>query len=138
MAVICGWGEHAINCANLNLYSNGQHAVGWHSDSEKLFLQHEDEDICIASLSFGATRTFQFKRANGPGPPHSINIADGDVVTMEGPFQSHFVHCITKCDDVHEPRVNITFRFLKHHNSGCGPNNSTSSRLSGTDAGGRS
>ena len=132
VALACGWNDHAVNSANLNLYQDGKQAVGWHSDNEPLFLQRKDEDVYIASLSFGATRTFEFKRVDGTGATHSINIADGDVVTMEGTFQSHFMHCITACDGVHDARFNITFRFIKYHESRCPLNNSASSRLHGT------
>src|SRR5262249_34989131 len=46
-----------FNSVLLNRYRTGRDSVAWHSDDEKEF----GENPVIASVSFGGTRTFQFK-----------------------------------------------------------------------------
>src|SRR5437867_1136972 len=57
-----GFAESAFNSVLLNYYRDGGDSVGWHADNEPEL----GERPVIASLSFGATRTFELrKRADG-------------------------------------------------------------------------
>lgn len=49
--------RHDFNVALCNYYKDGAHAVSWHSDSEEDLVP----GAVIATLSFGATRTFQLR-----------------------------------------------------------------------------
>merc|ERR1719313_680576 len=52
------------NSCNMNLYEDGDHSVGWHSDDEPLF-QGKFMDCLIISLSLGAQRRFDVRPARG-------------------------------------------------------------------------
>eukprot|EP00930_Biecheleria_cincta_P059975 TRINITY_DN4568_c0_g2_i1.p1 TRINITY_DN4568_c0_g2~~TRINITY_DN4568_c0_g2_i1.p1 ORF type:complete len:604 (+),score=95.98 TRINITY_DN4568_c0_g2_i1:56-1813(+) len=109
------------NSCNLNLYEDGGMTVGWHSDDEKLF-QGKFNDCRIISLSFGATRNFEL-RLNWPEDhekPHKrIVLQRGDLLTMEGMMQKHFQHRVPREDMVSEPRINLTWRWVKRHDPKC-------------------
>jgi len=49
--------KHPLNVVLMNWYGNGEHHVGWHSDSEDDLV----DGAAIASLSLGETRTFQLR-----------------------------------------------------------------------------
>ncbi len=50
-----------FNGALINWYENGEHYIGWHSDSEAQLVKNEP----IYTISLGATRTFKIKGKNG-------------------------------------------------------------------------
>lgn len=108
-------------CCNLNLYEDGGHAVGWHSDDEALF-QGKFNDIRIISFTLGAKRKFEV-RTNWPGegerPVRHVMLGDGDLCTMEGMMQKHFQHRIPKEGGVNEPRINLTWRWILKHSPKC-------------------
>eukprot|EP00930_Biecheleria_cincta_P047810 TRINITY_DN3320_c0_g1_i1.p1 TRINITY_DN3320_c0_g1~~TRINITY_DN3320_c0_g1_i1.p1 ORF type:complete len:417 (-),score=67.88 TRINITY_DN3320_c0_g1_i1:81-1280(-) len=131
------------NCCNINLYRDGMDSVGWHSDDEELF-EGAYNDVCILSLSLGAARTFQIKPQQprraaagecddwqsaryGPATA-SVKVGHGDLCTMEGRFQRHYLHAVNKEPQVKEPRINLTWRWITKHNQAdgcplCGPGN---------------
>eukprot|EP00928_Gymnodinium_smaydae_P029651 TRINITY_DN22273_c0_g4_i1.p1 TRINITY_DN22273_c0_g4~~TRINITY_DN22273_c0_g4_i1.p1 ORF type:complete len:695 (+),score=140.09 TRINITY_DN22273_c0_g4_i1:89-2173(+) len=124
-----GLGEDAWpNSANLNLYSDGRRAVGWHTDDESLF-RGKERDCPIISLSLGASREFwlALRRGQDSMDPDTrsvveVDLKDGDLMTMEGRMQRHCVHLITKVnprEPLREPRVNITFRWIREHRQHC-------------------
>ena len=43
-------------------------------------------------MSLGAARTFQIKGNWRGAPLHSLELKDGDLLTMEGMTQKHFQH----------------------------------------------
>jgi len=97
----------------LNLYEDGGMAVGWHADDERLF-QGKHKDIRILSLSLGMTRTFEVQ-AVWPEENESrftMQLGNGDLNTMEGMMQKHYMHRITKAEHVTSPRINLTWRWL--------------------------
>jgi len=53
-----GFAESAFNSVLLNYYRDGSDSVGWHADNEPELGKRP----VIASLSFGATRTFELRR----------------------------------------------------------------------------
>jgi alkylated DNA repair dioxygenase AlkB len=95
----------AFNSCFLNLYRDGQDSIGWHSDDEPLF----GENPTIASVSFGASRTFQIRHVVNRRAKN-IRLADGDLLVMGGTFQTFYEHQIPKEPRVTYPRVNLTFR----------------------------
>nr|USW07790.1 ALKBH3 [Crypthecodinium cohnii] len=125
--------EGLPNCVNLNLYEDEGHSVGWHADDEKLFAGAKC-DACIISVSLGATRCFRAalrqvertgpKKRRRPRPEKKTSIAfdlnHGDICTMEGRFQKHFLHQIRRGPDREPmPRVNATFRWIVKHGPEC-------------------
>jgi len=128
---IAGLDEQPNSC-NINLYRDGNDQVGWHTDDEPLF-EGEYNDICILSLSLGSSRTFQLKKKGVKGVARneatsSFVVSHGDLCTMEGRFQRHYLHAVLREPEVEEPRINLTWRFITKHNhdDGCtlhGPGN---------------
>jgi len=123
-AAIAGISEADMpNSCNINLYRNGDDSVGWHTDNEQLF-EAEDIDACILSLSLGASRKFQVKPQNKTEVGtawKTFVLHHGDLATMEGKFQRHYLHAVPKEPRVSEPRINLTWRWITQHNrqSGC-------------------
>mmetsp|Transcript_26447 Transcript_26447/g.47727 ORF Transcript_26447/g.47727 Transcript_26447/m.47727 type:complete len:653 (+) Transcript_26447:88-2046(+) len=109
------------NSCNLNLYEDGGMTVGWHSDDEKLF-QGKFRDCRIISLSLGAARKFELRLnwpEDGEKPVRRISLGSGDLLTMEGMTQKHFQHRVPREDNVTEPRINLTWRWVKKHVPRC-------------------
>lgn len=98
----------SFNSALLNQYRDGKDSVGWHRDNEK------DLGInpIIASVSFGATRTFQFRNYKDKKITRSIELTNGSLVLMKGVTQHHWEHQIPKTTRVLSNRINITFRVI--------------------------
>eukprot|EP00931_Biecheleriopsis_adriatica_P031192 TRINITY_DN1831_c0_g1_i1.p1 TRINITY_DN1831_c0_g1~~TRINITY_DN1831_c0_g1_i1.p1 ORF type:complete len:805 (-),score=165.60 TRINITY_DN1831_c0_g1_i1:3-2351(-) len=115
------------NAANLNYYENGEHAVAWHADDEPLF-NGKNQDTRIISISLGSTRKFQVgftaPRRGGilqpeKGSKQSFQLGHGMLSTMEGMFQKHYLHQIDKAGSTTQPRINVTFRWIVHHQRPC-------------------
>eukprot|EP00927_Polykrikos_kofoidii_P055078 TRINITY_DN49393_c0_g1_i1.p1 TRINITY_DN49393_c0_g1~~TRINITY_DN49393_c0_g1_i1.p1 ORF type:complete len:496 (+),score=66.91 TRINITY_DN49393_c0_g1_i1:50-1537(+) len=107
------------NSCNLNRYDDGWGSVGWHADDEKLF-QGKHRDCLILSLSLGQTRSFSVRTWYDGGWEDSFTLADGDLCTMEGMFQKHYQHAILKeYEGGVRPRINLTWRWIVAHESGC-------------------
>jgi alkylated DNA repair dioxygenase AlkB len=94
-----------FNGCLLNLYDSGEFAMTWHSDNEP---ELESEGI-IASLSFGATRTFQLKHKQS-GEKIDIKLENGTLVVMDMHSQKYWMHQLKKEPKIKEPRINLTFR----------------------------
>ncbi len=93
----------SFNCCLLNYYRNGQDSMGWHSDNEKEL----GPEPTIASLSFGATRVFKYKKDH----TCSIKLSGRSLLIMKGRFQDNYKHAIMKCAHA-EGRINLTFRNI--------------------------
>ncbi|MEB3157878.1 MAG: alpha-ketoglutarate-dependent dioxygenase AlkB [Synechococcus sp.] len=103
----------AFNGCLLNYYRTGQDRMGWHADDEPEI----DPAMPIASLSLGATRTFQLKERQGGGR-HSLELADGDLLVMVPPCQREWLHGLPVRQRVTTPRINLTFRVFRTTSSG--------------------
>jgi alkylated DNA repair dioxygenase AlkB len=117
---LCGLPEKEQwpNSCNLNLYVDGTHSVGWHADDESLF-QGAKKDGRIISLSLGQTRKFDLQC--GEQPIHKMDLADGDLCTMEGLTQKHFKHRVPKENAKgFNGRINLTWRWVVAHHTTCG------------------
>ena len=97
-----------FNSCLLNLYHSGEEGMAWHSDDEPELL----ENGAIASLSFGAERTFEFKHKNDNSKV-KVLLEHGSVLLMKFPTQKHWLHQLPKTKKSSTPRINLTFRTIK-------------------------
>jgi alkylated DNA repair dioxygenase AlkB len=97
-----------FNCVLLNYYRDGHDKMGWHSDDEKEL----GPNPSIASVSFGATRRFDFKHKTDPNNKFSLELHSGSVLLMQGDMQHHWLHQLPAQKRILTPRINLTFRFI--------------------------
>lgn len=100
--------NHRFTTALLNLYRTGDDSMGWHSDDEKEL----GRDPVIASVSFGAARTFQFRHRTDVSSRVEVSLEHGSLLIMRGSTQHHWLHRLPKRLRTSEPRINITFRTI--------------------------
>ena len=93
----------AFNAVLLNLYRGGNDSMGWHADDE------HDMSPTIASVSFGAARTFQLRRKAPPADVVSVRLTGGSVLIMRGDTQRLWQHRVPK-EPADGERINLTFR----------------------------
>ncbi|KAA9039403.1 alpha-ketoglutarate-dependent dioxygenase AlkB [Ginsengibacter hankyongi] len=98
----------SFNSCLLNLYHSGDEGMAWHSDDEKTL----EKDSPIASLSFGAERSFSLKHKQTK-QTISLLLENGSLLEMKGTTQKYWLHCLPKSKKVIEPRVNLTFRIME-------------------------
>ena len=99
--------KQTYNACLLNLYHNGEEAMGWHSDNEKEIVVNSS----IASLSIGASRKFSFKH-KVTKETISIQLGNGSLLEMKGTIQTHWLHTLPKSKKITESRINLTFRQM--------------------------
>ena len=99
---------YEFNSCLLNLYHSGEEGMSWHSDDEKELL----ENGAIASVSFGAERTFEFKHKNDNSKV-KVLLEHGSVLLMKGPTQKHWLHRLPPSKKVQGMRINLTFRAIE-------------------------
>ncbi|CAK0874516.1 unnamed protein product, partial [Prorocentrum cordatum] len=131
--------EDLPNSVNLTLHG-GVHGCGWSADDEPLF-QSVKRDTRVINVALGAKRDFgvgprapwcRHLEAPGGAPRRrrelapakdsatSFEVKHGDFVTMEGLFQKHFVHALSReVPDDGEVRATATFRWIVEHASTC-------------------
>lgn len=107
---------HTFNSLLCNLYRNEKDSVDWHSDDEPSLGRHP----IIASLSFGATRTFEMRKK--PPPEENgdytyvervkIPLGHGTLLVMEGATQADWQHRVPREYHSRDPRINLTFRTV--------------------------
>ena len=98
-----------FNAVFLNLYRDHNDSMGFHSDDEKEL----GKNPVIASVTFGATRTFLLKhKFRKDIPPVKIPLEAGTVLLMKGATQLFWKHGFNKQTVPCGPRVNLTFRML--------------------------
>ena len=93
----------------LNYYRDGKDSNGWHADNEKEL----GTNPIIASISFGAERTFQLKHNSNKDLKKSIVLEHGSLLLMKGTTQHFWKHQIPKTAKPVGPRINLTFRIIK-------------------------
>lgn len=96
-----------FNSVLANLYRSGDDAMGWHADDEPEL----GRDPVIASLSFGDERRFDFRHRT-TGESVSVTLPHGSLLVMSGPTQANWKHRIARTKKSHNPRVNLTFRYV--------------------------
>lgn len=99
-----------LNSVLLNLYRNGNDAMGWHSDDEpELGLEP-----CIVSVSLGGTRRFRLRHRFDPAvKPVFIDLSHGSVMVMGGSTQNNWKHALPRTRRPVEPRINLTYRYVE-------------------------
>lgn len=101
--------EATFNAVFLNLYRDHNDSMGFHSDDEREL----GKNPVIASLTFGATRTFLLKhKFHKELPLVKVPLEAGSVLLMKGATQHNWKHGINKQTVPCGPRVNLTFRTL--------------------------
>jgi alkylated DNA repair dioxygenase AlkB len=95
------------NSVLLNYYRDGADSMGMHSDDEPEL----GPDPVIASLSYGATRTFILRHKRSKRTV-KLDLTDGSLLLMAGTLQAHWQHGINKTAKLVGPRLNLTFRFV--------------------------
>ena len=97
-----------LNGVLLNLYRDGQDAMGWHSDDEPEL----GRDPLLVSLNLGETRRFDFRHKGTSRIARSLELQHGSLLVMRGSTQHYWQHQIARTRKVSEPRLNLTFRRL--------------------------
>lgn len=113
----CGLKERP-NCCNVNLYEDGMQWVGWHADDEVLF-DAVRNDALIMSLSLGQSRCFELHPMDDPQKTTTMVLENGDLCTMEGLTQKHYRHRVPREEAITGPRINLTWRWIRKHQSEC-------------------
>ena len=98
----------SFNSVLLNYYRNERDSMGMHSDDETAL----GPEPAIASVSFGATRTFILKHKRSKRTV-KLDLTSGSMLLMAGQTQQYWQHGIHKQSQALEPRVNLTFRFIR-------------------------
>ena len=100
-----------FNSVLLNLYRNGNDAMGWHSDDESELV----EGATIASLSLGATRRFVMRHKRRKDLDSvKIPLHHGSLLVMQGQTQRYWRHALPRTKQPVEARINLTFRLVYH------------------------
>lgn len=98
-----------FNSVLLNRYRDGRDSVSWHADDEPEL----GPNPVIASVTFGAARTFQFKHKTLPETRQSVTLTDGSLLLMAGATQHRWLHQIPKVKAALGERINLTFRMIR-------------------------
>ena len=93
----------------LNYYRDGKDSNGWHADNEKEL----GTNPVIASVSFGAERSFHLQHNSIKEQKLKINLEHGSLLIMKGTTQHFWKHQIPKTAKPIGPRINLTFRIIK-------------------------
>lgn len=99
--------QRRFNSVLLNLYRDGQDAMGWHADNEPEL----GPEPVIASVSLGCARRFDLKH-RVHGHRHNVVLPHGSLLVMAGPTQQYWVHQIARSAKIRSPRINLTFRWI--------------------------
>ncbi|MES2117872.1 MAG: alpha-ketoglutarate-dependent dioxygenase AlkB [Pseudomonadota bacterium] len=105
-AVELATGRH-FNSVLLNYYRDERDSMGFHSDDEPEL----GPEPAIASVSFGAPRTFILKHKRLPRTV-KLALGNGSLLLMAGTLQRHWRHGINKERTPCGPRINLTFRTI--------------------------
>lgn len=97
-----------FNTVLLNHYRDGSDGMGWHSDDEPEL----GDNPVIASLNFGATRRFRFRKKKNTSQTLSLDLKDASLLLMSGAIQHHWQHALPKTKKRVGPRINLTFRNI--------------------------
>lgn len=98
----------SFNSVLLNYYRDGRDSMGMHSDDEREL----GPEPAIASVSFGATRTFILRHKRSRQTVR-LDLESGSLLLMAGATQANWTHGINKSARALGPRVNLTFRNIR-------------------------
>jgi alkylated DNA repair dioxygenase AlkB len=97
-----------FNSVLVNLYRDGQDSMGLHADDEPEL----GAEPVIASVSFGAERNFRLRHRESK-ELQQISLGSGSLLVMSGLSQACWMHDVPKSKKFVEPRINLTFRYIK-------------------------
>lgn len=97
-----------FNSVLLNLYRDGNDAMGWHRDNEPEL----GAEPVIGSLSLGAPRRFRMRHRTTRETVDTV-LQPGSLLVMSGTSQTHWEHCVPRQSRVTAPRLNLTFRRVE-------------------------
>ena len=135
VANVLGVEPSLLNSVCGNKYVVEQHDLFWHSDKERYFRESETQrDTFIVSLSFGASRMFEFRKKQGQDSI-PVLLEEGDLLVMLSRIQDFYQHRLcpggvsantsnsrssssagTSCSST---RYNLTWRFFQRHDASC-------------------
>ncbi len=96
-----------FNAVLVNLYRDGGDGVEWHAGNEV----SNGRKPTIASLSFGASRRFDFRHRE---TKETIQAQlDAGLLVMSGLSQRCWVHQLPRTKRVSEPRINLAYRHVR-------------------------
>jgi len=100
--------QFRFNSVLINLYRDGNDAMGWHSDDEP---ELGDQPM-IASVSLGASRRFLLRHKDVEKRTAStrLELSHGSLLTMGGQTQRYWQHSVSRTKKSVMQRVNLTFR----------------------------
>jgi len=101
-------GQH-YNFVLVNRYKDGTDKMGEHKDDEKEL----DENVPIASLTFGAERDFVLKHQEKKVDRVVMVLRDGMLLLMNSPTNKFWLHSLPPRKNCMQPRINLTFRKIK-------------------------
>ena len=88
----------------VHIYYSGKGSIAYHNDSEAM-------NSSIASVSFGSTRKFRFRKiGKTKGWDHEFRLGSGDLFMMYKGCQSKYMHSVPIERSVKSQRINLTFR----------------------------
>ncbi len=99
----------SFNSVLLNFYRDERDSVAWHRDDEPEL----GANPTIASVSFGATRTFKLRHVADRTLKFALDLTPGSLLLMRAETQHFWEHCIEKRPHPVAPRVNLTFRWIQ-------------------------
>ena len=97
-----------LNSVLCNYYRNGQDSMGFHADNEREL----GRNPVIASINFGETRRFQFRRRDDKNVKYELELTHGSLLVMAGAMQHHWLHAVPKEPKRTKSRINLTFRHI--------------------------
>ena len=97
-----------FNSVLLNLYRDGNDAMGWHSDDEPEL----GPAPVIASLSLGAERDFAVRRRGSSRQHAVISLPHGSLLIMQAGMQRQWQHSVPRRKAISDSRINLTFRQI--------------------------
>ena len=98
-----------FNSVLLNLYRDGNDAMGWHADDEPEL----GPLPTIASVSLGGVRRFLMKHRRRRGCSSiKLDLCHGSLLIMSGATQKNWKHSISRTRVPVAPRINLTFRRI--------------------------
>lgn len=98
----------SFNSCLANLYRDGTHSMGYHSDDEPELGPRPT----IASISLGDRRRFVL-RHRMTRERWSWDLGHGDLLVMRDESQRDFAHAVPKTSRPVGPRMNLTFRCFR-------------------------
>jgi alkylated DNA repair dioxygenase AlkB len=98
-----------FNAVLANWYRSGQDAMGWHADDEPEL----GATPVIASLSLGVERDFVLRPKGKSKRRLLIGLKDRSLLVMRGHTQRDWLHALPRRTQVHDARINLTFRFIQ-------------------------